>query len=60
MKFALFLSAVVSILLVILVCVIIASTCPTPFQRLVDAIGFVAIVLLINIESKIDKLLNKK
>lgn len=60
MKLAIFLSVVASILLVILVCVIIASTCPTPFQRLVAAIGFMIIVLLMGIESKIDKLLNKK
>lgn len=60
MKFALFLSAVVCILLVILVCVIIVSTCPTPFQRLVATIGFMIIILLMNIGNKIDELINKK
>ena len=60
MKLAIFLSVVISILLGILVCVIIDYTCQTPFQRLVAVIGVMIIVLLMNIESKIDKLLNKK
>lgn len=60
MKFALFLSAVVSILLGILVCVVIDYACQTSFQSLIAAIGFMIIVLLMGIESKIDKLLNKK
>lgn len=59
MKLAIFLSVVVSILLGILVCVIIDYSCQTSFQSLIAAIGFMIIVLLMGIESKIDKLLNK-
>lgn len=60
MKFAIFLSVVTSILLGILICVIIDYACQTSFQSLIAAIGIMIIVLLMGIESKIDKLLNKK
>lgn len=60
MKYSILISVIFAIFLFILVYAIIDYACPTPFQRLVATIGFVAIVFLMNIESKIDKLLNKK
>lgn len=53
-------SVLITILLFILVYLVVDYACQTPFQSLVVIIGFMVIVLLMNIESKIDKLLNKK
>lgn len=60
MKYSILISVIFAIFFFILVYAIIDYACQTPFQSLVATIGFVAIVLLMNIESKIDKLLNKK
>lgn len=60
MKYVILLTVIITILLIILVNVVIDYTCQTPFQSLAATIGFVIIALLMNIESKIDKLLNKK
>ncbi len=60
MKYAIIISAIISILLSILVYIIITYACQTSFQGLVAAIGVIIIILLMNIESKIDKLINKK
>ena len=60
MKYLIIISVILTILLFILVYVVIDYTCQTPFQSLAATIGFVIIALLMNIESKIDKLLNKK
>lgn len=60
MKYLIIISVILTILLFILVYAVIDYTCQTPFQSLVVVIGFMIIALLMNIESKIDKLLNKK
>ena len=60
MKYAIIISAITSILLSTLVYIIITYACQTSFQRLVAVIGVIIIILLMNIESKIDKLINKK
>lgn len=60
MKYLIIIYVILTILLFILVYVVIDYTCQTPFQSLAATIGFVIIALLMNIESKIDKLLNKK
>lgn len=60
MKYAIIISIILTILLIILVYIVVDYACQTPFQSLVVVIGFMIIVLLMSIENKINKLLNKK
>lgn len=60
MKYAIIIPIILTILLIILVYIVVDYACQTPFQSLVVVIGFMIIVLLMSIENKINKLLNKK
>lgn len=60
MKYAIIISIILTILLIILVYIVVDYACQTPFQSLVVVIGFMIIVLLMSIENKINKILNKK